>query len=136
MIYHKTCKQCGKEFIAKRQHAECCSGNCRARYSQGLAPKTSKRESESESAQTTYSSRVEELLEQNNYLLSMIVDAMQRGFVFQGVAVPTPQQNFSPPSNLLTQGEGKKSEPPKVVFDESAARARTVANSLAAIEDF
>ena len=48
MEYSKVCKQCGKEFIAKRKHAECCSAICRARFSEGLAPKP---ESESESAQ-------------------------------------------------------------------------------------
>jgi len=28
-IYHKTCVVCGKEFTAKKIHAQCCSAKCR-----------------------------------------------------------------------------------------------------------
>lgn len=139
MEYLKVCKQCGKEFIAKRQHAECCSGNCRARYSQGLAPKANESESESESAQPPKQAvnQIEELYNRpiaSNEILLEILNELK--MLNARLSTPTMTVNIPLGGGYVPNVPLPDFDPPKVIFDEAAAKARSIANTLASISDF
>ena len=140
-------KKCNKWFVTTDPRKETCDDSCRlAAWRQEKKGKSvssvssvSETDIKAQASQIELLERIADLTEQvaelgrqNNQLTRMMLEAMQRGFIFQGAMMPMPQQSYIP-SNQLQPGVV---EPPKVMFDEETARKRSIENALAAIDDF
>lgn len=139
--YTGICKQCGKKFTTSRSHTEFCpgSGKCRAAYSRALKKESAETHGALSDTPPSHEQAitVESLTAAIEKLTTEIVNL--KALVISGTAARTIEgEKKSDFAGATPHAPMQPIDPPKVnvAFNEEEARKRSIANTLASMDDF
>jgi hypothetical protein len=138
--YTGICKQCGKKFTTSRSHTEFCpgSGKCRAAYSRALKKESAETHGAFSDTPPSHEQAitVESLTAAIEKLTTEIVNL--KALVISGTAARTIEGEKKSDYTATPPTPQKPIDTPLVIreADPEEAKRRSIANTLAALDDF
>ena len=132
-MYTQVCEICRKEFESKQPAVTCSDGCKQKRHRLKLAEKRGNVTPVTPVTSTPIERLYNEPVASNQILLEILAELKTLN---ARLATPTMTVNIPLGSGYVPNVALPDIEPPQVIFDEAAAKARSIANTLAAMADF